>query len=82
MQVILMPEDAYELTVELTRGTDTDDRDKLRAKVSGETIDQLEERVEQLKSRMEDWAEDLRNVQPKIRRQKDDGQTELGGVEA
>jgi len=77
-----MSDDPYELTVELTRGTKTDDRDKLKAKVSGDTIEELEERVEQLKSRMESWAEDLRNVQPQVRPSQDEAQTELGGVEA
>lgn len=77
-----MSNDAYELTVEITRGTKTDDRDKLKAKVSGDDIGELEERVEQLKHRMESWAEDLRNVQPQVGPSKDEGQRELGGVEA
>lgn len=59
-----MSDDALELTVELTRGTSTDDRDKIRAKVGAETVDELDHKVEQVRDRLEQWAEDLRNVQP------------------
>ncbi|WP_312907054.1 DUF7389 domain-containing protein [Natronosalvus caseinilyticus] len=57
-------EDALEITVELTRGTSTDDRDKIRAKVSAGNVDELEHKVEQVRERLEQWAEDLREVQP------------------
>lgn len=57
-------EDAFEVTIEVTRGTSTDDRDKLRAKVSAGTIDGLEAKVEALEDRLEQWADDLRDVQP------------------
>ncbi|USZ71984.1 DUF7389 domain-containing protein [Natronosalvus halobius] len=57
-------EDSLEITVELTRGTSTDDRDKIRAKVSAGNVDELEHKVEQVRERLEQWAEDLREVQP------------------
>lgn len=57
-------EDAYQVTVELTRGTSTDDRDKIRAKVSAATIDGLEEKVAAIRDRVESWAGELREVQP------------------
>ncbi|MFB6120983.1 MAG: hypothetical protein ABEJ68_07715 [Halobacteriaceae archaeon] len=56
--------DGITLTVEVTRGTDTDDRDKLRAKVEARDIEQLERRVEAVKERLETWADDLREIQP------------------
>lgn len=60
------------LTVELKRGTGTDDRDTIRATVDGETVDQARQRVEELKPELEAWAEELRAVQP------DSGSTPLG----
>ncbi|WP_252698281.1 DUF7389 domain-containing protein [Natronosalvus vescus] len=74
--------DSLEITVELTRGTSTDDRDKIRAKVSAASVDELDHKVEQVRERLEDWAEDLRGVQPsgetvRDRAALDDDQTTL-----
>ena len=52
------------VTVEVTRGTKTDDRDKIRAKVSALTVDELDEKMAQVQDRLERWADDLRDVQP------------------
>lgn len=57
-------DDSFELTIELTRGTSTDDRDKQRMKVSARTIDGLEAKVEAVKQNMESWADDFREIQP------------------
>lgn len=70
-------EDPYAVTVEITRGTSTDDRDKIRTKVSAESIDELEERVEQVRASMERWADGLRDVQPRTGRRIEDDQSTL-----
>lgn len=57
-------DDSYELTIQLSRGTSTDDRDKLRMKVSARTIDGLRSKVEKVKEEMESWADDFREIQP------------------
>lgn len=57
-------DDSFELTIELTRGTSTDDRDKQRMKVSARTIDGLRSKVEDVKDEMESWADDFREIQP------------------
>lgn len=75
-------EDAVEITIEVTRGTSTDDRDKMRAKVSAPNVDLLEDRVEAVKARMESWADDLRSVQPEKGRGVDEDQSELSEVRA
>lgn len=75
--------DDFEVTIKVQRGTSTDDRDTLRAKVSASTIDGLEAKVEALEDRLEQWADDLRDVQPTAETVRDhaaldDDQTELG----
>lgn len=57
-------EDSFELTIELTRGTGTDDRDKQRMKVSARTVEGLRSKVEKVKEEMEAWADDFREIQP------------------
>lgn len=79
--------DAFEITIELTRGTSTDDRDKQRMKVSAATIDTLDTKVEAVKQKMEDWADDFREIQPEGETVRDhasldDDQAELGEGEA
>ena len=59
-----MSDDAFETTVEIQRGTSTDDRDKIRTKVSADSIEELQAKVEAVREHLEDWAEDLREVQP------------------
>jgi len=73
----------FSLTVEVTRGTSTDDRDKFRATVEANTIEELEKRVDALRSKVEEWATDFRAIQPDgtVRDLADD-QSTLGGAEA
>lgn len=75
-------DDAFSTTVELTRGTSTDDRDKIRVKVSAPDVTALNRRVEDVKEHMEAWADDLRDVQPEQGRRTSEDQTELGSVNA
>ncbi|ELY70612.1 DUF7389 domain-containing protein [Natrinema versiforme] len=78
-------DDAISITTELTRGTSTDDRDKIRAEVSAESVDELEDKLERVRRQLEDWADEVRNIQPENsqgRRRLADDQSELGEMEA
>jgi len=66
------------LTVEVTRGTDTDDRDKMRAKIEARDVEELDQRVEAVKDRLEAWADDLREIQPDSKRSIPDDQATIG----
>jgi hypothetical protein len=73
-------DDDFELTIDLTRGSDTNNRDKMKCKVTAPTIEILEERVDTVRERMEDWATDLRHIQPDEQRRMPEDQQELGEV--
>ncbi|QSG02504.1 DUF7389 domain-containing protein [Natranaeroarchaeum sulfidigenes] len=70
-------DDAIEITVQMTRGTSTDDRDKIKAKVGASDVDELDRRMRQVKDRLEDWADDIREIQPRERRGLDEDQSTL-----
>jgi len=61
-----MPEEdpAFEYTVKIQRGNGTDDRDTQKAKVSANTVDELTQKVETVREKMEDWAGGFREIQP------------------
>lgn len=73
---------AFELTVEIVRGKSASNRDKQRAKVSANSIEELDEKVEALRDRMERWADDFRRMQPVKVRHLDDDQSTLEEAEA
>lgn len=75
-------EDTFSTTLTLTRGSGTDDRDKIRVKVSAPDVTSLDRRVSEVRESMESWADDLRDVQPEQSRKTSEDQTELGAVEA
>jgi hypothetical protein len=77
-----MSEDSFAYTVELTRGGDTNNRDKQRVKVTADTIEELHEKVEAVRNEMRDWAAEFRDIQPDRGRRLPDDQSELGEVEA
>jgi hypothetical protein len=66
------------VTVKLQRG-DTDNRDTLKATVDAETIDELDEKVGQIREKMDSWADQFREIQPTNERTREllDGQQEL-----
>lgn len=55
-------EDGFSYTVQLQRGQ-TDDRDKHKATVTAETIDELEEKVEQVRVLMRSEISETRTIQ-------------------
>lgn len=57
-------QEAFEYTVKMQRGDGTDDRDTHKAKVSAETVDELGEKVENVRQKMEKWAGEFRSIQP------------------
>jgi len=77
----MMPQEdpAFEFEVKLQRGQSVDDRDTQKAKVSADTIDALNEKVEQIRDRMEDWAVEFREIQPQEKRTLADDQATLNG---
>jgi len=73
----------FSLTVEVTRGTSTDDRDKFRATVEADTIEELTERVDAVREKTAEWADEFRAIQPDgTVRDLTDDQSTLGGAEA
>ena len=76
-------DDAFEFEAKIQRGNGTDDRDTFKAKVSANTIDELDEKVEQVRERIEDYAQEFRQIQPgEERRPLADDQSTLGEAES
>lgn len=74
---------AYENEVTLTRGQGASDRDRQKITVGADSLDELDEKMDELLERFDEWAADLRAIQPEDRRRRlGDGQTDLDGVEA
>lgn len=77
-----MSDEPYSVKLEVTRGADTSNRDKIRATVEAETLDELDERMAAMKDRLEKWADDLRAINPRASRALEDDQSNLSDVEA
>jgi len=75
-------EDAFQFEAKIQRGNGTDDRDTFKAKVSANTIDELDEKVEQIRERLEEYAHEFRQIQPSDKRPLKDDQSRLGEVES
>jgi predicted nucleic acid-binding Zn-ribbon protein len=74
-------EDGIEITVQMTRGTSTDDRDKIKASVAAADVEELDAKMGRVQERLERWADDLREIQPTERRGLDEDQATLGESE-
>ena len=48
----------------MTRGNSTNDRDKIKATISAETLEELDEKMEEMRDRLEKMAADIRTIQP------------------
>ncbi|MFC7026383.1 hypothetical protein ACFQJ5_16745 [Halomicroarcula sp. GCM10025324] len=70
-------DDAFEFEAKIQRGNGTDDRDTFKAKVSANTIDELDERVQEIRSKIEDWAVEFRHIQPDDEQQLPEDQATL-----
>jgi len=75
-------EDAFEFEAKIQRGNGTDDRDTFKAKVSADTIEELDEKVAQVRERIEEYATDFRQIQPQEKRTLADDQATLNGGES
>jgi len=73
---------AFSAVVKLQRGTKTDDRDTLKISVEAHDIEQLHRRIEDVRERTEQWADEFRAIQPQRGRELTDDQRELGEVDA
>ena len=78
-----MPDDdaTFSIDVKIQRGTGTDDRDTLKATVKADTLDELDERENQMLERLDDLAQRVRSIQPDDTTAKRiaEGQTTLAG---
>lgn len=72
----------HEATVEVVRGSDTQNREKFRTTVSADSLEELDEKVRALREQVESWAQEFRQIQPKSKRRVSDDQSELGEVRA
>jgi len=70
--------DRFEVTVAMTRGKSTNDRDKIKATISADTLEELDEKIDRMQERLEKLASDIRLIQPEKGRQLDDDQSTLG----
>jgi hypothetical protein len=70
--------DAYSVTVKMTRGTSSDDKEVVKTEVSADTLDELDEKMTAIRERMDDWAGDLREIQPVAHPAGHDDQATLG----
>jgi hypothetical protein len=59
-----MGDDAVEVTVKIQRGTGTDNRDTFSATVGGQSVDEVDEKMRQLRQKAEQWAAEFREIQP------------------
>jgi hypothetical protein len=75
-------DDAFEFEAKIQRGNGTDDRDTFKAKVSADTIGELDEKVAEMQSKIEEWAVEFRHIQPGAERRLPEDQKTLGGEEA
>ncbi|WP_136688340.1 DUF7389 domain-containing protein [Halorhabdus amylolytica] len=66
-----MSDDVYEYTVKLKRG---DGHDVQKCKVTADTIEELDRRVENVREKLADWATEYRAIQPRERPLADDQQ--------
>lgn len=57
-------DDPFEMSVAMTRGNSTNDRDKIKATISAETLEELDEKMEEMRDRLEKMAADIRTIQP------------------
>jgi len=77
-----MTDDDIELTVKMTRGGDSGNKETMKATVSAPDVETLNDRVTNLRERMEEWSLQWRNIQPEEERLLADDQSKLGETEA
>lgn len=72
-------DDTFSISTKLTRGTSSQDKETIKADVSAHNIDELDDKLGMLQERLEEWADDVRRIQPKNGRQMPEDQSTLGG---
>lgn len=68
-----------ETKIVMTRGTGSDDKEKITTKVTAPDVDTLSRRVDEVREEMEDWADDFRAIDPERPHRLADDQSQLGG---
>jgi len=60
-----MSDDAeFNISTKMVRGTSSDDKETIKADVSADSVDELDEKLAQLQERLESWAGEVREIQP------------------
>jgi len=77
-----MSDDDLELQIKMTRGGDAGNKETMKATVSAPDVETLDDRVTDLRERMQGWALEFREIQPEEERLLPDDQSQLGEVEA
>ena len=55
---------SFEIKIDMTRGTGSNDKEKITATIEAESLDELEEKQVQVRQRLEMLAQDIRSIQP------------------
>jgi len=74
--------DAFDVTLKMTRGTSSDDKEVVKTTVTADSLEELDEKMDAVRERMDDWAGDLREIQPVAHPAGHDDQSTLGGGSA
>lgn len=77
-----MSDDGLTVKTQITRGTCSEDKEKITVEVSAADVDELDEKLTRVRERLEQWGEDVRNIQPEQRRERDNDQRDLTEVTA
>lgn len=77
-----MTEDGFETTVKMTRRGTSTNKETIKTTVSAHSIEELHDRVSDLRERMEQWSLEFREIQPSQHRGLADDQSQLGETEA
>ena len=72
---------AFSFSTTVTRGTGKDDRDEFDVEVTADTLDELDEKLEQARARLKEHAREVRSIQPNADEKLPEDQSRLDDVE-
>ena len=59
-----MSDDEFNISTKMVRGTSSDDKETIKAEVSADSAEELDDKLDMLQQRLESWAEEVREIQP------------------
>ncbi|GGN18514.1 DUF7389 domain-containing protein [Halarchaeum nitratireducens] len=77
-----MSDESYDVKLVMTRGTGSNDKEKLQVEVSADTLEELDEKVAGVRERMGEWADEIRHIQPNADDPLPEDQSTLGRGDA